>query len=411
MRVERDKWQLRDVDFGPLWPYIQDDNVTDVDYNGSQLWVEDLTKGRYNANVKLTPEFINRFTTRVADSVNASFNADKPVLEAETDTLRVSIVHEAFVNTGRTICIRKTPENRRLTREKMLNEDYATDEALAFLENCVIAKMSMLMCGQPAAGKTEFLKYLTTFIKPEDRAITIEDSLEIHYPSINPGYDCVEMKVSNKFDYTAAIKASLRQNPKWILLSEARSTEVKYLLESMSTGTHCLTTVHTDDVRKVPDRIKNMCGDELTANRLENDVYSFLDVAVLVKKFTKEDKIIRKLDQICVFSRENLDEETSKNVIIMLMDEGKIINKKLPYEIMQKFHEAGIQNPFVSQKQVRAEREALVEQIKAEKEISITELVANARKYRNSMVFTVYNHEQDNIAKAKRAQMRGETLQ
>ena len=58
------------------------------------------------------------------------------------------------------------------------------------------------------------------------------------------------MKVSeDTFGYAEAIKSSMRLNPKWIMLSEARSKEVKYLLESWSTGVRGMTTLHTDDVR------------------------------------------------------------------------------------------------------------------------------------------------------------------
>jgi pilus assembly protein CpaF len=199
------------------------------------------------------------------------------------------------------------------------------------------------MCGLPGTGKTELLKYLTGDIPENDRVITIEDNLEIHYAEINPGKDCVELKVdADRFDYVKAIKACLRQNPQWILLSEARSTEVKYLIESMSTGTHCLTTIHTDDVRKVPDRIKNMVQDSVSAERIENDVYAFLDVAVLIRKTIRNGKIFRYIDQLCFFSRE----EKEGNVVSMVVDGGKIVSDNVPPEIMRKFELAGTKNPF-----------------------------------------------------------------
>lgn len=341
MRVNKDKWKVKESDFGPLLKYIKDENVTDINYNGTSVWVDDLTKGRYCTDVMLTKDFIERFTTRIADAVSESFNQYHPLLEAETETLRISIVNEEYANTGRSISIRKTPVIRRLTKEKMISENYCSDEFLCFVEQCVHAKMNMLMCGLPGTGKTEFLKYLTSHIPPEERVITIEDNLEIHYSQINPGKDCVELKVDSKnFSYTTAIKACLRQNPQWILLSEARSSEVKYLLESMSTGTHCLTTIHTDDVRKVPDRIKNMVQDPVTASRVENDVFAFLDAAILVKKKFRNGKIRRYIDQMCFFSRE----ENGRNEIVMVIEDGMIVNRNLPAQIINKFVEADIFN-------------------------------------------------------------------
>ena len=293
MKITRERWKFKDEYYGPLLPFIKNDNITDINYNGKDVWVDDLTMGRYKADVELSHDFIQNFSQRIADAVSENFNQYTPLLEAETDVLRISIVHESVANTGRSISIRKTPIIKRLSFEKMIEEGYASKEVLSLLQHCVEGKMNALICGLPGAGKTELLKYLTTFIPNNDRVITIEDSLEIHYASINDGKDCVEMKVDgDRFDYVKAIKACLRQNPQWILLSEARSTEVKHLLESMSTGTHCLTTIHTDDVRKVPDRVKNMIQDSNISERVENDVYSFLDLAVLVRKKIKDGKII-----------------------------------------------------------------------------------------------------------------------
>lgn len=327
--------------FGPLYDYIIDDNVTDVNYNGTDVWIDDLTKGRYKADVTLTKEFINQFSTRVADIVSESFNQYSPLLEAETETLRISIIHESVASTGRSISIRKTPVIKRLNKKKMIAEEYCTEEILTFLENCVKGKMNMVMCGLPGTGKTEFLKYQTTFIPQNDRAITIEDNLEIHYSAINPGKDCVELKVDDKFTYVKAIKACLRQAPEWILLSEARSTEVKYLIESMSTGTHCLTTLHTDDVRKIPDRIKNMVEDSKMTEHIENDTYAFLDVGVLIRKGMKDGQIYRYIDQVCVFSREN-----GKNTTTMIVDDGKIVSREIPYQVKKKFQLYGVFDPF-----------------------------------------------------------------
>lgn len=53
------------------------------------------------------------------------------------------------------------------------------------------------------------------------------------------------------------------------MLSEARSTEVKSLLECWSTGIRGFTTLHTDDVRKIPDRILNMMESRMDADRME----------------------------------------------------------------------------------------------------------------------------------------------
>lgn len=213
------------------------------------------------------------------------------------------------------------------------------------MENAVKAHLNIVMCGLPGSGKTELLKFLTKFIPDNERVITIEDNLEIHYSDINPGKDCVELKVNEKFfDYSKAIKACLRQNPSWNMLSEARSVEVKYLLEALSTGSHCLTTIHTDDVRKVPDRIQNMMKDSFDASRMENDIYSFIDVAVLLnKKISHAGVIKRYIEQVYLFNR---DEVGNHNTMVLMVEDGKVVSKDIPGNIDAKFKREGLCNPF-----------------------------------------------------------------
>lgn len=339
-------WEFREENYGPLLKFVKDGMITDINYNGKELWIDHLEKGRFKVEMAgITTDFINQLSARVANAVSINFNKNDNLLEAETETLRISIIHESVTNTGRTISIRKTEPIRRLTEELIESTGYCTKEILNFLENAVKAHLNIVMCGLPGSGKTELLKFLTKFIPDNERVITIEDNLEIHYSDINPGKDCVELKVNEKFfDYSKAIKACLRQNPSWIMLSEARSVEVKYLLEALSTGSHCLTTIHTDDVRKVPDRIQNMMKDSFAASRMENDIYSFIDVAVLLnKKISHAGEIKRYIEQVCLFNR---DEVGNHNTMALMVEDGKVVSKDIPGNIDAKFKRKGLCNPF-----------------------------------------------------------------
>lgn len=339
-------WEFKDENFGPLLSYVKDPNVTDINYNGRVVWIDDLEVGRYPVrDLILDTAFVNQFATRLANSVNAQFNYVENILEAETKTLRISVIHESVTNTGITISIRKTEPSRRLSKELMKSTKYCTKEMMMFLENAVKARLNILMCGLPGCGKTELLKYLTQYIPDSDRVFTLEDNLEIHYSDINPDKDCVELKINEKyFDYTRAIKGCLRQNLSWLILSEARSIEVTYLLEALSTGNHALTTLHTDDVRKVPDRIQNMMESAFDASRKENDIYNFMNIGVLLKKKINDKGMIQRyIDQICIFDRKELED---KNSITMVAESRRIVNKTLPDNIMFKFREANIKDPF-----------------------------------------------------------------
>lgn len=327
--------------FGIFLKYLEDPGVTDIDYNGKALWITDFRKGRYLAKEQIDKQFLSTFTHNISNCVNKQFNNANKILEADTKELRISIIHNSAATSGISVCIRKSPCLVRNTIQTMIENRYCRKDILQLLINCVNAGMNFVFGGEPGAGKTECAKFFMQFIPKDQRVITIEDSLEIHYAEINPGADRVELRIGPGFTYTDAIKASLRQNPKWLMLSEARSVEVTSLLEQWSTGVNGFTTIHLDDLRKLPDRIQNMMNNINDADRMENRIYQYVNVGILIRREKSEDGIRRYMDQLCFYSREN-----NRNQINMIIKDGEVISKELPRDIQKKFELAGIDDPF-----------------------------------------------------------------
>ena len=335
--------------FGPLFKFITDDGITDVDVAGTppEVWTTNCKNERVKVEgCEISPAFLEQFSKRVANTVSRAFNKAEPVLEAETDRLRITIVHESAAVNGRAVCIRKSLPYVRLNEEDMIMSGYAKQEVINLLKNCVKSRQNIVYIGEPGSGKTECAKFFSSFIPANERVIVIEDTPEWHYSKIRPEADCVELKVGEQMDYTRAIKTCLRLNPKWMMLSETRSKEVIYLVEGFSTGVRGMTTLHTDDVRKVPDRMVNMAGQSRDESRMENDIYSFINVAVMIRRREITDEngetsVKRYIDQVCFFERKD-----GENHVVMMVEDGKLINAKLPEGAAQKMERAGIKNPF-----------------------------------------------------------------
>lgn len=342
------KLELGKEYFGPLWKFVSNSEITDIDYNGRELWLTSIYNDRYQANKDfvdefMTPAFVEQFSAKIANCVSKQFNKMNPELEAETSDLRVTIVHESVARSGRTISIRKTPPVVRLTEERAIAEGYCPEEVLTFLKNCVQCGLNMVIVGEPGSGKTELIKFLSQYIPANQRVITIEDTLEIRYNEINPGKDCVELKVNEEvFDYEKALKACLRMNPQWIILSEARSKEVKYLLQSWSTGISGMTTMHADDARKIPERIMNMLGSGWDADRLERDIYYAIDLGILIRRKLTKQGTIRYIDQIAVY------DDYGINSARLLMENGALRKSGLALteRMRDVFARNGIKSPF-----------------------------------------------------------------
>ena len=79
---------LKRQDYGVLYPYVMEETVTDIHWNGRQLWIDDLEKGRYMAPEVLSESFANRFSMLLSNLSNKAFNRDNPVMEIKVTEYR-----------------------------------------------------------------------------------------------------------------------------------------------------------------------------------------------------------------------------------------------------------------------------------------------------------------------------------
>lgn len=333
---------LKPEHYGVLAEFVENQDVTDINWNGYELFITDTKKGCYNPGIKLTEKFVKDFSRRVADMVNESFNSSNQVLEAESGEFRFSFIHPFATDGCYSVSIRRTPPVRRIKEESLVETGYSTLEAEAIMKAFMAAHLNVVIGGLTGAGKTEFLKYRTKDIPLKERVITIEDSLEIRYREINPGSNVVPLKINEFLSSSQAIKASLRQFARWIIYSEARSIEVIELLEAFSTGCSGITTIHTGSVLDIPDRMVAMSkttGD--AAKAFLDNVYRNIDVGVSIVSNESENGVKRKLYQICLFWRSPEGENKS----LLIYDDGKLVVDKLPDSILDKFKVQGVEVP------------------------------------------------------------------
>ena len=320
--------------FKEIWPYIIDDNVTDIKWNGKSLWITDLTKGRYMVkDAKISVEWLKIFTNVLANSVNENFNMSKPSLMAETDELRIHALHGS-VSDDNTIClaIRKTPSCSRLLNKDLIAEGYANEFILKLIPCLMRNHLSGVVTGDVGAGKTELEKYMCSFIPDGDPIVTVEDTLEMKLKHLYPQKDIFSLKINDSYSSEQAIRDALRLNTKWLIISESRGREITRIMEGASSGCVALTSIHAENVWEIPDRIVNMAGDN-SRSGFENDIYTFFDYAIKVKADYSDKGVVRSIDQICFFDR-NGKNNIVKNIVV----DGKPVREIIPERIYTKFY-------------------------------------------------------------------------
>ena len=294
------------LDFGPLKSLLDDDDITDISYdNNGQIWIRSLTQGSIRVEVNgATPEFVEKLAFQCSNVMGTTFNNAKPFLDAESSELRLNFVHPSIATNGIAMVIRKTPAKIRLEKEKLLKDDYFTQDIHDILIKCVEGHCNIIVSGETGSGKTEFVKYLASHTKTNEKIITIEDTLELHLDKIFPQRDIVAMKTNNVASYTDVLVTCMRQNPKWILLSEVRSAEaVTAVRNSISSGHNILSTIHADKASAIPYRLYSLMETDLDVNQFLSTIYRYIQLGVHIRAYYSKEKgkFHREVDEVTEF--------------------------------------------------------------------------------------------------------------
>ncbi len=326
------------LDFGPLRPLLDNDDITDISFdNNGQTWIRSLTQGSLRVEVQgLTPEFVEKLAFQCSNVMGTTFNNAKPFLDAESAELRLNFVHPSIATNGIAMVIRKTPAKIRLEKEKLLKDDYFTQDIHDILIKCVEGHCNIIVCGETGSGKTEFVKYLASHTKTEEKLITIEDTLELHLDKIFPQRDIVAMKTNNVASYTDVLVTCMRQNPKWILLSEVRSAEaVSAVRNSISSGHNILSTIHADKASAIPYRMYSLMETDLDVNQFLNTIYRYIQLGVHIKAYysKKLGKFHREVDEVCEFYVDEDNKPQSRIIYQKLFGKEPVMRKPSPHLI------------------------------------------------------------------------------
>lgn len=337
------------IDFGPLKEFLTNDDITDIHYNnGGQIHLKTLSKGVYRVeNNVVEDSFIEKLAFQCANAMGKTFNMAHPLLDAESSELRMNFVHNSIARNGVALVIRKTPAKIRLEKQKLLDQKYITKEVHDFLLKCVEGHCNTLVCGETGSGKTEFVKYLAAHIKENEKIITIEDTLELHLDRIFPHRDIVAMKTNNIASYSEVLVACMRQNPKWILLSEVRSAEaVTAVRNSISSGHYILSTLHADKAQSIPHRLYSLLETSQDVEQFLKTIYRYIQLGVYIRGYQDKDskKFIREIGEVVEFYVDE-NNEAKHNTIYKKSAMGSVFVNKPSKHLIDYLEGQGVEVP------------------------------------------------------------------
>lgn len=133
---------------------------------------------------------------------------------------------------------------------------YEPEQKEIYLSNLMKPYGMFLVTGPTGSGKTVSLYTGVNILNTVDRNIsTAEDPVEINLPGVNQ----VNVDEKTGMDFSAALKAFLRQDPDIILVGEIRDlTTGGIAIKAAQTGHMVMSTLHTNDAPQTITRMVNM---------------------------------------------------------------------------------------------------------------------------------------------------------
>ena len=296
--------------------------VTDISYNATDLTIETPEK-KFVYEEEVEEDYVIKIIQKFANAVGKEFTPKSPILDASFSNFRINAVHKVNSPYGTTMSIRVTRPILALNEDNFKN--FAPMYILDLFQAMIEVGSNIAIAGETGTGKTELQKLLVGFIPWDQKIVTGEDTLEGHFKTLYPDKDIMSWLTTNSVSFTDLIKAALRNNPAWIIISETRGKEAYEMIQSVLSGHRIITTLHSVNARAIPSRIVHMVkeGHQVDEKPLTESIYRYFDFGIHIKRKKINGKTVRYLSEIV----EYLDGEEANTVFEMKVRGDKFMPK------------------------------------------------------------------------------------
>jgi pilus assembly protein CpaF len=292
--------------YGPLEGLLSDGTVSEIMCNAhDEIWIERKGKIVKSDVVFTTPQQYRRVIERMVAAVGRRVDESSPMVDARlADGSRINAIVPPLAVKAPVLTIRKFPE-RPLLMQDLIGLGSVSMDAAVFLEACVRGKISMVVVGGTATGKTTMLNVLSNYIPEDERLITIEESAELqlqldHVVTLETRPSNAEG--SGEIRIRDLVRNSLRMRPDRIIVGECRGSETLDMLQAMNTGhPGSMTTVHANSPREVLARLETMVlmgGVELPQRAIREQIVMAVGLIVQLHRTVAGPRVISSITEV-----------------------------------------------------------------------------------------------------------------
>ena len=340
---------------GPLKALLEDKDITEIMVNGPRkVYIEKGGKKilsevsfENNQHLMYIIQKILAPTRRHVDEMTPFTDVSLP------DGSRVNIIIPPLSLHGPVMTIRK------FLKEFGSIEDLAAKDTLSgnmadFLVASIKAKLNIIFSGATGSGKTTTLNILSSYISPDERIITIEDTAELklnqeHVVTLEAKPGNIEGR--GEITIRDLFRNSLRMRPERIILGEIRSSEALDMLQAMCSGHDgSLAVLHASSPQDVISRIETMIlisGVNIPMWAIKKQIASSLNLIVQQEQLADGSRKITHITEVRGLQNEELVLQDLFSYEIETVTDGRVIGSWKNHGVVplffSRFNKRGVQ--------------------------------------------------------------------
>lgn len=281
---------------------LADDRTEDVVLNpNGRLWVNHQMAGWKEVGELSVTQALSAMGT-VAAQHDLTINRERPILETElpVDGSRFEAIVPP-VSTRPVFAIRLRPrriftiedyEEAGILTDQNDRRNRARERAQFFdglsglshgqiLRRAIAERKNILIVGSTGSGKTTLVNACLDLIArtcPNDRVVSIEDTMELQCPVAN----YVDLRAVGNVSMLDCLRACMRLKPKRIVVGEVRGAEAHVMLKAWNTGhPGGVATVHANDAVSGLVRMESLVA-EATSAPQQSLIAEAVDLVVFI---------------------------------------------------------------------------------------------------------------------------------
>ena len=289
------------VGLGVLEPFIHDPYIEDISCSGlGNIFIEHKIFESLKAPIVFeSEEELDEFVLKLSEKIGKPVSFRNPIVDATLpDGSRINIVFGRDISKkGSNFTIRKFSKTPLSVLQLI---EFGTFNYLmaAYFWIALRDGMNCFVAGETASGKTTTLNAITTFVPPNAKIISIEDTPEVQIPHKNWLREVTRSAGERKGSETSSVemfdllKAALRQRPNLIIVGEIRGIEGNIAFQAMQTGHAVMSTFHAASVEKL---IQRLTGDPIRVPKTYIDNLNFVIIQNAVRL---KGKLVRRVTSV-----------------------------------------------------------------------------------------------------------------